>query len=380
VIHVKTRIGSILIAATLVSCAEPAATTAPLVESGGSHRYIEGPQEIPPGVPPEYDVPTTVDAVAGAGAISIATGKYAYGQSAVNYTATTGLAKVRLEIDGYPDALGEAQNSSLLPLSNGVTATAARNITETCGKSLRAEAYGAAWNEFVGLSVLSWGRVSDSDMYPYALSACQVTQPPSSRYVQEPDEFGCQVYVVEQLIGGVWVEIDRFSVCPDENTGFYSRRQVESPFGATSKVRATGTLQQLNAASAAGSRSVGRAATIQFIGTGFMDARTHLTIHPGARQADAIVLVDTMRASPEDVEAALMAINQLSNVLTDGVRIDVAKHVLKGQSSARAAERAAPLLAAIKQSRATSRAQGYVGRSLKVSVLLPATREGERRR
>ena len=376
----KTRVGSILMAATFVACAEPAVTTAPQVEAGRSNHYIEGAQEAPPEVPPAYQVPVKVDVVAGAGATRIPSGSYAYGQSVVNYTATSAVAKVTLEIAGYPDALGEAQQSTVLPVANGLTATASRNITETCNKSLRAAATASVWNEYVSSSLLIWGRETGSASYTWELPACQITQPPSGRYVREEDDQGCQVYVVEQLIGGVWVEIDRFYVCPDDNTGFYSRSAVERPFGAASKPRTTGALQPQESASAAASRSAGRVATVQFIGTGFMDPQTHLTVHAGGRQADAVVLVDTMRASAEDLEAALMAINQIGSVLSDGARIDVAKHVLKGRSSARAAERAAPLLAAIKQSRTTSRAQGYVGRSLKASVALPPTREGQRRR
>jgi hypothetical protein len=375
----KTRIGRIIIAATLAACAEQAATTAPLVEEGTSNRYIEG-QQAPPGVPPEYDVPTSIDVEAGGGTTNISSGLRAYGQSVVNYTGTSGLAKARLEIDGYPDALGETQKSTLLPLSNGITATALRNIAETCGKSLRTEAFGSAWNEFVSSSVLSWGRLSGSETYPFALNACQITQPPSSRYVQERDEAGCQVYVVEyRNSAGVWVEFNRIYVCPDENTGFYSRQQIDRPLGAAATTRTAGAPQPPQSAGASGARSAGRAATIQFIGTGFMDARTHLTIHAGGPQADAIVLVDTMRASAEDLEAALIALSQLGDQLPSGARIDVAKHVLKGQSRARAANRAKPLLAAIKQSRDRASADGYVGRSLSTSVMLPPTREGKRK-
>lgn len=352
----------------ILGCAEPATVQGPPV--GPKAQYSEeGPQYYPgEPVPSEYNVPTAIAVGAGGGFTEIGMGNEAYGQAVVNYTGTHGLAKATLEVDGYPDAHGEAQRSSLLPTSNSVSVYARRMITETCGKSSRTEATGWTWNEFVSSSVLSWGKKSDSDTYTAFLDAC--VRPPGGGIPY------CDWYQLEYSYDGgeTWYESGGPQwLCPGDEFQWATRkvRSIDPTRPAT-----------ISTARASQHRPVKKQASILFIGTHYLEVNAHAFVQSGAKfGVDAVVIVDTMRASQDDLEAAILAAAYHINTAPLGVsqRIAVAKSGtrLTGAAKTRAAERARPILQATKQSRGQLTVAGWTGRALKTTVNLPPVRSAK---
>lgn len=367
----KQQILAGLAAGIILGCAEPTSTVGP--PAGPKAHWDEvGPQEPPGSVPPEYNVPTTISVSAEAGFTEIASGNEAYGKSIVNYTATHGLANVRLEIAGYPDANGEKQESGLFPMSNGVTAMTKRIITETCGKSARAEAKGSAWNEFVGVTVLKWGEKKRSDDDTAMLDACP-TRPPGGG----GDIDHCDWYQMEISYDGgdTWDPNGEPQwLCPGDEPQWEIRKGRK--FDATKQ------------GGGSASRTVERApaaktkASILFIGTSYLEPNAHAFVESGSRfGADVVIIVDTMRASQDDLEAAILAAAYHVNTqaLGNTERIAIGKSGLRltGPAKARGAQRAQPILQAIKLSRSRRAVSGWTGRAFKTTVNLPTVRSAK---
>lgn len=112
----------------------------------------EGAQEAPPGVPPEYEMPTAIhsllpeawwrDGRAGADAV-------------MQYTGNGALLKLTLTTDAGV-ASGETQDSHILPTWWYISTDASLRM-ETCGGALRADAWGSVWNELPLLGFPRWG-------------------------------------------------------------------------------------------------------------------------------------------------------------------------------------------------------------------------------
>jgi hypothetical protein len=353
-----------LVAGLALACAE---STSVLVPPAGPRAHFdeEGPQSAPEEVPAEYNIPTSISVGAGGGFEEIASGNMAYGQSVVNYTGTNGLAKATLEIAGYADAHGEKQVSGFLPLSGSVDVYAIRNISETCGKSSRTEAYGEAWNEYISATVLSWGKKKDSDTYTAMLEAC-----PTRRSGEEGIDH-CDWYQLEISYddGDTWVENgDSQWLCPGDEPEWELKNgrniDLTHPTAVT-----TGRASERPPVRT-------KQARILFVGTHYLEVNAHALVQSGTKfGVDAVVIVDTMRASPDDIEAAILAAAYHVNTapLSESQRIAVAKSGLrlKGPAKARAAERANPILKATKQAHGRVTAYGWTGRAFRTTVDLP---------
>jgi hypothetical protein len=333
--------------------------------------YEVGAQEPSEPVPSEYNVPTSISVAAEAGFTEIASGNEAYGKSIVNFTATHGRANVRLEIAGYPDAFGEKQESSLFPTTKGVTAMTKRIIKETCGKSARAEASGIAWNEFVSLvNVLRWGEKRDSDNDTAMLDACP-TQPAGGGGIDHCDWYQIEI---SYDMGETWEDYGMQWLCPGDEIQWEIRKGRKVNLARPSGVSATRTSERRPAQK--------KQASILFVGTHYLDVNAHAFVQSGARfGVDAVVLVDTMRASPDDLEAAILAAAYHVNTapLGESQRIAVGKSGLRltGPAKARATDRAKPILQATKQARSLLSVSGRTGRAFKTTVTLPSVRSAK---
>lgn len=357
-----------------LACAEPTSVEQTVVDSKApADYYEEGPQEPAGEVPPEYNVRTELSVEAGGGFTRIPRGYYAYGQAVVNYTATHGLARATLEIAGYPDAHGVTQNSGYLPRKSGVSAYASREIPDTCGKSSRTEAVGEAWNEYMSLSsVMLWGKKIGSASHTSYLDACPI-RPPGGGGGEITD---CDWYQVQYSDDGgeTWQDNgDPQWLCPGDDPAWATRRGRK--LDSSKPVAATAARVVMERRS--GEKTE---ASILFVGTHYLDVYAHVYVHPGAKSGvDAVILVDTMRASADDLEAAILAAAYHVNnePLNDSQRIVVAKSGLTRAARGRAAQRSSLIVDAIKRSPSRRTVSGRTGRALKTRVTLPLVRSAK---
>ena len=133
-------------------------------------------QTPPAGVPPEFQTPTELSSVeADAGWID---GK-AYGGAIVRYTATHGHATATLTANGT-SVSSVRQQFQYWPLYAEVQAPIPTIPMAVCQGTIRGDAYGRVWNEFVGLtSLLKWGERIGSDTKFFECPSPPPASPPS---------------------------------------------------------------------------------------------------------------------------------------------------------------------------------------------------------
>lgn len=138
----------IALAIVAASCGEPAAppTTDPttLALTPSFEIVEEGPQDPPPGTPPEYQWPTELDVDPSAAFV----GNTASGESLVHYQGTHATADVTIDISrgatSYGTSHGESADSHILPVFQGtLSATAAKVLSGSCGFIVNATAKGS---------------------------------------------------------------------------------------------------------------------------------------------------------------------------------------------------------------------------------------------
>jgi hypothetical protein len=184
----------------------------PPTNTGGSGGTPVGPQTAPDGLPPGYnwnEISLTVRADAGF------TSEGAYGQSVVNFNATTATADVKLTVTSGGSTIGtnvgHEKFSEIYPKSAGIVAQTTIPSQTKCGLTAAAHADGSALNQaLLKLSMLSWGEKASSDDKTKAQDACQPattgtgggsTPPPyvTCYYIVYSDHFTGEILWVDSL-------------------------------------------------------------------------------------------------------------------------------------------------------------------------------------
>lgn len=188
----------ILLVALIAACAdsgtEPLPTDA-LARGATTVAGILEPGEYPEGVPPELQVPAIIHSLDLD--VGWSSDGFAYAGAILKYTATGGYVEARVVTDVGASPLALDQDSQFLPLSSSLQTPLATVPMAKCQGTIRGEAMGKAWNEFVGgTSAIIWGEVKKSatDSYECPRSRTTTTTTPDSESGGD-DETAC--YLVE---------------------------------------------------------------------------------------------------------------------------------------------------------------------------------------
>lgn len=160
---ILTYAGLLLVAAA--GCSDSRVPTEPAPQASGigtvtrTSRVEEfGEQSAPEGVPPEYQVPTSLTVKADAG--QNAKGE-PYAQGTVEYWGTNARLRATVTLRENANEISEEgawEQSALWPASRDLQESARLPMT-SCGGTISANVYGEVWNVFLlSRSLVSWGH------------------------------------------------------------------------------------------------------------------------------------------------------------------------------------------------------------------------------
>ena len=317
----------LVLAIILSSCSEPtephSKRSAPAV---ASRTVIEdGPQDAPPGAGPEYQGNTTLTVTPDAGFTEEEMEGWAwpnnmkftaYGQSVVNYWATDVEATVAIAIRKNGTQVGgnsgETSDSHLLPANRGITVSTNAQASAGCGHLVQTTAFGQVWNAALinNLSWLQWGRKKDTqtttanqDNCPTGTAGSGDPGPPPSgspgtncRWVRD--------FVIYVDMTWDWLNSWHRSCDGDE-----TRVAPRTPSGD----EGSGSRLRMDAAATAAGQTK-RQYRVRLFGTGDLGNGKRTVVYRDPQSSvDAIITVDTTKATGPDLEEALSTVPHVAD-------------------------------------------------------------------